>query len=342
MDRAQVLNKDPGKAAPDRLSIGHGLTIRSLEVFLAIARSGTMSAAAEQLGLSQPAVSQSISQMEAALNLQLFDRSKRPLILTLDGAALVEPARAVISGIERFSQALRWRSGGRMPLLRIGMLNSFAETIGPAVFTQLRRIASQLTIDSGFSATRIRSVADRELDLVITTDESPLLPGVTMTPIMTEPFLIVAPGNYAGDLRAIKQLSDSLDLIRFGRDPFMNSRFDHTLRAWGVSLTKQYHMDTHAAVLEMVAAGIGWTILPPLALYRSISRGDCYSVAPYPEQSMRRVMMVIAREGEGEHIVRGIHVAATEALEGKVLPVLRAHLPDIAAMMTLHPQEDTG
>lgn len=342
MDRAQAPPSDTGKAGLDRLSIGPGLTVRSLEVFLAIARSGTMSAAAEQLGLTQPAISQSISQMESALNLQLFDRSKRPLVLTLDGAALVEPARAIISSIERFGQALHWRSGGQMPLLRIGMLNSFAETIGPAVFTELRRIAAQLTIDSGFTATRIRSVADREFDFVITTDESPLPPGVTVTPILTEPFLIVAPNDYAGDPRAIRQLSDSLDLIRFGRDPFMNSRFDQTLRAWGVAPTRQYHMDTHAAVLEMVASGIGWTILPPLALYRSISRGDRYRVAPYPEQSMRRVMMVIARENEGQHIVRGIHAAATEALESKVLPVLRAHLPEIAAMMTLHAHADAA
>ena len=46
--------------------------------------------------------------------------------------------------------------------------------------------------------------------------------------------------------------------------------------------------------------------------------------------------MVIAREGEGISIVRAIHAAATEALEHKVLPVLRQHLPQITAMMTLH------
>jgi DNA-binding transcriptional LysR family regulator len=319
-----------------RLSVGTGLTTRSLEVFVSVARAGTMSAAAEQLGMTQPAVSQLINQMETALNLQLFDRSKRPLILTLHGAALVEPARAIVSGIERFGQALQWGLGGQMPLLRIGMLNSFAETIGPSVFTELRRSAAQLTIDSGFSATRMRAVADRELDFVITSDESPLLPGVTMAPILTEPFLIVAPESYEGDPRAIKPLSETLDLIRFGRDPFMHSRFDQTLRAWGISPTHHYHLDTHAAVLEMVASGVGWTILPPLAVYRAISRGDRFRVAPYPEQSMKRVMMVIAREGEGTQIVRIIHAAATEALNNKVLPVLRQHLPEIAAMMMLH------
>jgi DNA-binding transcriptional LysR family regulator len=322
-----------------RLSVGSGLTTRALEVFVSVARAGTMSAAAEQLGMTQPAVSQLVSQMETALDVQLFDRSKRPLILTLHGAALLEPARAIVSGVERFGQALQWGPGGQMPLLRIGMLNSFAETIGPSVFTELRRSAAQLTIGSGFSATRMRAVADRELDFVITSDESPLLPGVTMAPILTEPFLIVAPESYKGDPRAIKPLSETLDLIRFGRDPFMHSRFDQTLRAWGISPTHHYHLDTHAAVLEMVASGVGWTILPPLAVFRAITRGDRFRVAPYPETSMKRVMMVIAREGEGTQIVRVIHHAASEALSNKVLPVLRQHLPEIAAMMKLHDYE---
>ena len=51
---------------------------------------------------------------------------------------------------------------------------------------------------------------------------------------------------------------------------------------------------------------------------------------------MKRVMTVIAREGEGTQIVRIIHAAATEALNNKVLPMLRQHLPEIAAMMLLH------
>jgi DNA-binding transcriptional LysR family regulator len=319
-----------------RLAVAPGLTARSLEVFVAVARAGTMSAAAEQLGLTQPAVSQAIGGMEAALDVQLFDRSRRPLVLTLDGAALLGPAQSVVSGIERFGRALRWSRDGQLPVLRVGMLNSFAETIGPTVLHRLRNLAAQLTIDSGFSATRARAVADHEIDFVITTDESPPLPGLAMVPILTEPFLIVAPASYEGDPRAIKPLSEALDLIRFGRDPFMSSRFDQTLRAWGVSPTRRYHLDTHAGVLEMVAAGEGWTILPPLAVHRAIARGERIRIAPYPEPSMKRVMMVIAREGEGASVVRHIHDAATEALERLVFPVMQRELPDIAATMTLH------
>jgi DNA-binding transcriptional LysR family regulator len=319
-----------------RLTAAPGLTLRALEVFVAVARSGTMSAAAQQLGMTQPAVSQAIGAMEAALNRQLFDRSKRPLLLTMDGATLVEPARALVGGLDQFRQALRWGKDGTLPLLRLGMLNSFAETIGPAVFTRLRSVTTQMTIDSGYSATRIRSVADRLLDFAITSDESPLLPGLIATPILTEPFLIVAPHDYPGDPNDIRSLGQVLDLIRFGRDPLMNARFDQSLQAHGASPTRRYHLDTHAAVLEMVASGVGWTILPPLALFRAIANGARFSVAPYPEASMRRVMMLIAREGEGATIVEYILTAATNALQQIVLPGIRERLPDVAAMMLLH------
>lgn len=323
-----------------RLSIAPGITARTLEVFVTVARAGTMSAAAQQLGLTQPAISQAIQQMETALDVQLFDRAKRPLVLTMAGAALLEPARTVVSGIERLGSALRWNMDQQLPLLRMGMLNSFAETIGPAVLMRLRSVAAQMTVDSGFGATRIRSVADRELDFAVTSDESPLLPGLVATPILTEPFLVVAPPSHVGDLAAIRTLSDALDLIRFGRDPFMNSRFDQTLRSWGVSPMRRFHMDTHAAVLEMVAAGVGWTILPPLAVYRAVARQERFRIAPYPEQAMRRVMMIISREGEGEHVVRHIHAAATEALERTILPVLREAMPDVTAMMQVHAWPD--
>ncbi len=327
-----------------RLAVAPGVTVRSLEVFVAVARAGTMSAAAAQLATSQPAVSQAIGSLEAALDVQLFDRGKRPLALTLDGAALLEPARAIISGIDAFGRALRWSRDGQLPLLRVGMLNSFAETIGPAVFARLRGLAAQLTIDSGFSATRIRAVADHAIDFVITTDESPQLPGVSVTPILTEPFLVVAPPDYAGDPQAIRRLSKALALIRFGRDPFMNSRFDQTLAAWGVSPARRYHLDTHAGVLEMVAAGEGWTILPPLALHRALARGERFRIAPYPEPAMMRVMKVIAREGDGAGVVRHIHAAATDALERLVLPVVARELPEVAALMTLHryPEAEAG
>jgi len=319
-----------------RLVVGSGLTVRSLEIFITVARFGTMSAAAKYLGMTQPAISQAIVQIEGALDVQLFDRKVRPPALTLQGAALLDPARTIINGIGRFHSALRWGPTTQMPLLRIGMLNSFAEAVGPVVLTRLRSVAAQLIVDTGFSATRARAVADREFDFVITTDESPPPPGIQAVPLLTEPFLIVAPETYRGDLQALKPLSEALDLIRFGRDPFMNSRFDQTLRAWGIEPTHAYKMDTHAAVLQMITAGAGWTILPPLAVYRAIARGERLRTAPYPEPTMKRVIVLVSRVGEGAVLMSDIHAESVRALRGDYMANVRSFMPDVADMIALH------
>jgi DNA-binding transcriptional LysR family regulator len=319
-----------------RLAVGSGLTVRALETFVAVARFGTMSAAAEHLGMTQSAVSQLIVQIEGALDVQLFDRKVRPPALTLQGAALLEPARTIVNGVGQFQSAMRWGAATRMPLLRIGMMNSFAETAGPAVLVRLRAVAEQLVVDTGFGATRARAVADRETDLIITTDEAPPPPGIQAVPLLTEPLLIVAPQSYQGDLKSLSALGRTLDLIRFGRDPFMNSRFDLSLRSWGIEPTHAYQMDTHAAVLEMVAAGVGWTILPPLAVYRAMARSEAIKVAPVPAPVISRSISLISRIGEGAVLLEDIHETATKALRAGYMKSIQSLMPGVKDLVTLH------
>ena len=126
---------------------GAGLTIRALEVFAVVAKSGTMVAAAKQLKLTQPAVSQMIAGLEQSLGIQLFDRSVRPPVLTLQGTALIKHAAAITESVRQFRSTARLGTAAQLPLLRIGILNSFATTMGPYVFKQLRNIAAEWSID---------------------------------------------------------------------------------------------------------------------------------------------------------------------------------------------------
>jgi DNA-binding transcriptional LysR family regulator len=319
-----------------RLSVGNGLTVRTLETFVAVARLGTMSAAAQHLGMTQSAVSQMIVQVENALGVQLFDRKVRPPALTLQGAALLDPARSILNGVGQFQNVLRWGPATQMPLLRISMMNSFAETVGPVVLSRLRSIATQLLVDTGYAATRARAVADREIDFMVTTDESPSPPGIQSVPVITEPYLVVAPKSYTGDLQALQTLSQELDLIRFGRNPFVNSHFDHALRTLGVEPMHAYQMDTHAVVLQMVASGAGWTILPPLSVHRALARGDNIRVAPAPEPFEKRTVLLISRIGEGAVLLADVHADVSKALRAEFMKTVKSMMPGVAKLITLH------
>ena len=159
------------KGSTAKASLGTGLTIRSLEVFVVVAQAGTMVAAAERLKLSQPAISQMIASLEQSLGVLLFDRGVRPPVLTLQGTALLRHAVTITESVSQFRNTVRLGGAAQLPLLRIGVLNSFATTVGPYVFKELRNIAAAWAINSGFQATRFRTVADRDFDFAITADE---------------------------------------------------------------------------------------------------------------------------------------------------------------------------
>jgi DNA-binding transcriptional LysR family regulator len=325
--------------ATDRLAkatLGAGLTIRALEVFAVVAKSGTMVAAAKRLKLTQPAVSQMIAGLEQSLGIQLFDRSVRPPVLTLQGTALIKHAAAITESVRQFRSTARLGTAAQLPLLRIGILNSFATTMGPYVFKQLRNIAAEWSIDSGFHATRFRTVVDRDFDFAITADESPVPDEVKATPILTEPFLLIVPARYKERNLPLPKMAQELDLIRFGRDPALHTRFDHALERLGVIAQHRYHLDTTEAVLAMVAVGSGWTILPPLAVIKSMQRGEPIRSLRLPGKPLYRTINVASLKNEGDQLAQQIRSASIGALRQHFMPPLRKFMPDVAKLTTLH------
>jgi DNA-binding transcriptional LysR family regulator len=301
-----------------------------------------MVAAAKELGLTQPAISQIIGSLERTLGIQLFDRSVRPPALTLQGTTLIRHATAITDAIREFQSSVRLGASAQLPLLRIGMLNSFATSMGPHVIRELHHVAAEWAIDSGFRATRFQSVVDREFDFIITADESDIPGEVNAMPILTEPLLIIVPSSYRGDSASLKRLSEGHDLVRFGRDPKLHSRIDHRLQQHGVVPQRRYHLDTNEAVLTMVGMGAGWTILPALAVFRSIERGDGIRALPFPGDAFHRTLHVVSRKNEGLQIATKIRDAAIDALRRLLVPSARVSMPDIARQITLHAKATRG
>ena len=312
-----------------------GLSLRALEIFVAVAKAGTMVAAAKDLKLTQPAVSQAIAGLEAALGVELFDRSLRPPAMTLVAAALIADATDITDAARRIQNKVRLQTATPIPHLRVGMLNSFATSIGPHVLGQLRDIVDGWSIDSGFTASRFENLVNRDFDFLITADLSRVPDDVDVTPILTEPYVAIAPADYASRKPSLKALGADLDLIRFGRDPTLQSRTDEVLREKGVFPAHRYHLDTTEAVLTMIAAGGGWGILTPLAVYRSIARGDRIKAWPLFDRRFGRTINIASLRGAGRDIHERIRRASITALKEHVLPAVRAAMPDCAKLITI-------
>jgi DNA-binding transcriptional LysR family regulator len=324
------------KGSPGKVLPGAALTIRSLEVFVIVARAGTMVAAAERLKLSQPAISQMIRSLEQSLGVQLFDRAVRPPVLTLQGTALLQHAKAITESVDQFRSTVRLGGAAQLPLLRIGVLNSFATTVGPYVFKQLRNVAAEWAIDSGFQATRYRAVAERNFDFAITADEAPIPDGIEVTPLLSEPFLLIVPASYKRERVSLQNLSKDLDLIRFGRDPALHIRLDRELARRGLIAQHRYHLDTTEGVLSMVAVGSGWTILSPLAVIKALARGDAIRALPFPGKPFQRTINIVSLKNQGQEIVAQIRDASIDVLTNQFIPQAKRFLPQHAHAITIH------
>src|SRR5688572_7496579 len=103
--------------------------LRSLEIFLAVCESGAMSSAARTLGLTQPAVSLAISDLEKKLGFELFDRTVRPLAVTVAGGLLRQRAGALIAEARQIGPLLRETEHGKLPLIRVGLVDSLSRAL---------------------------------------------------------------------------------------------------------------------------------------------------------------------------------------------------------------------
>jgi DNA-binding transcriptional LysR family regulator len=145
------------------------LRLRHLEVLIAIGRHGSLTRAGAALGISQPAVSQWLADIEAAVGGALFVRGQR-LRPTPLAAPLLEHAQRVLNDIERTSAELDAVRSGGTGRVRIGTMQVGAVAIVPAVVMRLRRespgieLALQEDVTAGLWARFERN----ELDLLVT------------------------------------------------------------------------------------------------------------------------------------------------------------------------------
>lgn len=107
------------------------MTIRHLNVFIKVADLGSMTAAAEELFIAQPSVSQTIKELEKHYNVRLFERLSRKLYITEEGRQLLSYARYIVSLFDEMEQKMR--QSAENSKLKIGA----SITIGTCILSQL-------------------------------------------------------------------------------------------------------------------------------------------------------------------------------------------------------------
>lgn len=150
------------------------IKLRHISCLLEVARQGGVVAAGEVLGLSQPAVSKSISELEGVLGTPLFDRSRRKLLLTPGGELFVrhamEAAAALRQGIDSLDP-----DRARGSVVRLGALPTVEVQVVPRAVSifAASALACRVHVESGPSGHLLRLLRDGELDFIVGRLSSP-------------------------------------------------------------------------------------------------------------------------------------------------------------------------
>lgn len=113
------------------------LSLRQLQIFIAVVEQGSTSSAAENVALSQSATSAALNELERMLDMQLFDRVSKRLLLNQNGRTLLPLALALLDaaeGIERWAADITLQAGG----LRVGASTTIGNYVLPEILSQYR------------------------------------------------------------------------------------------------------------------------------------------------------------------------------------------------------------
>ena len=268
------------------------ITLWNIEVFLATAEEGSITAAARRLDASPSAISQQLSSLEAAVGVTLLDRRGRPVTLTPAGEAFRRRAHTIRHEAEQARIELARMDNSDLTLLRLGMIEDFDAVVTPAL---LREMASEMTsahflLETGASHWLLDQLDARALDIVVAADFGAAAAWMEVHHILTEPFVAVLPTGHdtAGGI-------PDLPLIQYTSRHQMGRQLADHLARQNLVLNQRFELDSYHAILAMVAAGEGWTILTPLGVAHAARFASRIRVAPLPFAPLARSISLTAR-----------------------------------------------
>ncbi|MEM6482552.1 MAG: LysR family transcriptional regulator [Pseudomonadota bacterium] len=222
-----------------------------IRAFLATAETGSLSAAARQLGLTQPTLGRQVNALEESLGLTLFERTGRSLALTDAARDLLEETRQMGGAATRLARRADGHLNALDGTIRITASDMMSVYILPDVLLHLRKAAPRLRVDI-VAANDIRDILNREADIAIR-HVRPTQPDLIARSLGETTAHLYAAQEYV-NLRGVPSTLDDLgshDFISFGDDDLLIQQ----LGAYGIPLS-------HAQFRTGSASGItAWTLM---------------------------------------------------------------------------------
>ena len=271
------------------------MDLRQLKTLATVAELGSLSAAARELRIAQPALGRQIKMLEDEVGAAVFVRHTRGMTTTEVGEMLVTHAKAIQKQIDRAHSDVRSALGAVSGHIALGLPPALAEILLTGLVERFLGLYPDVSVGlaSGFS-THLRNWFDRgELDLALLYETylegEKRGPQSNATPLWEERLFAVGPADAAMDMETPMSLADLLqkNLILAGKNYGLREQITRMADELGICLKVRIEIESLAIQKKLVRRGVGFALLPLHAVRAELEAGSL-TAAPLVEPSILR------------------------------------------------------
>ncbi|WP_328330259.1 MULTISPECIES: LysR family transcriptional regulator [unclassified Streptomyces] len=244
---------------------------RHLRVLRAVAATGSFSAAARELGCTQPAVSQQMKALETSSGTTLLIRTGREMRLTQAGEALVRHAGGILAGLTAAEEEVAAIAGLRAGRVRLVSFPSGSSTLVPTALAALRAAhpGTRVSLVEGEPPRSVEMVRDGDCDVALAFRYGPATDewdDLVVRPLLTDRMVGLVPdGHRLADADAIS-VGDLAEESWIAGCPRCRRQLVEVCESAGFTPRIDFATDDYPAVIGLVGAGLGVAVLPELAI----------------------------------------------------------------------------
>ena len=257
------------------------MNLQQLITFSTVVAEGSMTAAAEKLYLTQPAVSQQIRNLEEELGVNLLVRGVRQAKPTVQGQMLFDYAKKIIALTQAAQVAVQTLGEGIKGSLRVGAVNSLGlYLLSPLVGNFLKHNPKvNLSLVYAEGPEILCALQKGELDVAILPDVEQEFgksaDDLEARPLLKDEIWLVASARAlsAPSSISLKDLEERPIAVLRGEYPGFDQSLQNTLRANGVKLTPTFETNNTGTLKKVIESGLGWGFVPSHSVRKQVRAG---------------------------------------------------------------------
>jgi LysR family nitrogen assimilation transcriptional regulator len=295
------------------------MKLRHLKNFIAVCELGSISRAAEQLHMAQPALGLQMRGIEDELGAPLLARSSRGIQPTEAGRIVLDWARETTQSTQEVKEKLRTLASGFSGSITLGLTSTtalaFALPIIAAVQNELPQVRLQLTESPGHVLKEW--VGSGRIDCALVFDGAKSVPPDASVVLTEQLFFVTAPGSFAAAVGNTISLEEIFDfpLVVSGENDSIRKTLEDAAKVIHVPLRFIYEIQSGSVIINLVEKGYASAVMPLPIVASSVQEGKCVAIR-IAEPGLHRHLY-------WQHASRGTDLTLMEELQRLVTLTIR-------------------